>query len=311
MTVVVTAEDPAGADALALVAELSAVLTAITGASGQASFDVADVRGPRACFALARDAHGRALGCGALRRWTTTPPRSSACSRARARAASAARCCASWSTRRRASATRGLRLSTRRVNERAVAFYERHGYRRIAGYGRYAGSEVSVCFEKRIADECRALLLAAIRGYKRHLSPHKGFGCAYRVHGAAPAARRWACARSRATAPGAAWACCACASRNAAWWPRSGAPGRFTPRGAGRLRRLRRAVRAPASTLACDACSWARPASRQLPRLGDWRLRRLRLWGRRTRPQSRQAPPAAPVAASPAAASAGRPGRRA
>ncbi len=44
-----------------------------------------------------------------------------------------------------------VRLSTRRVNERAVRFYERHGYRRIAGYGRYAGSDVSVCFEKRIA----------------------------------------------------------------------------------------------------------------------------------------------------------------
>ena len=28
----------------------------------------------------------------------------------------------------------------------------------------------------------RALLLAAIRGYRRHLSPRKGFACAYRVH---------------------------------------------------------------------------------------------------------------------------------
>ena len=28
----------------------------------------------------------------------------------------------------------------------------------------------------------RTLLLAAIRGYKRHLSPRKGFACAYRVH---------------------------------------------------------------------------------------------------------------------------------
>lgn len=28
----------------------------------------------------------------------------------------------------------------------------------------------------------RKLLLAAIRGYRRHLSPRKGFACAYRVH---------------------------------------------------------------------------------------------------------------------------------
>ena len=28
----------------------------------------------------------------------------------------------------------------------------------------------------------RTLLLAAIHGYRRHVSPHKGFACAYRVH---------------------------------------------------------------------------------------------------------------------------------
>ena len=148
--VAVSAEDPAGADALALVAELSAALTAITGDGGQASFDPADVRGPRACFALARDARGRALGCGALR------PQD-------ADAAEVKRMFARPGTRGVGSAVlrfledeavrhgyAALRLSTRRVNERAVAFYERHGYRRIPGYGRYAGSEVSVCFEKRL-----------------------------------------------------------------------------------------------------------------------------------------------------------------
>ena len=56
MTVTVDAEDPSSRDACALIAELSAALTAITGASGQASFDVADVRVARARFAIARDA---------------------------------------------------------------------------------------------------------------------------------------------------------------------------------------------------------------------------------------------------------------
>jgi GNAT superfamily N-acetyltransferase len=148
LTVTVRAEDPAGADALVLVAELSAVLTAITGASGQASFDVSDVQGPRACFALARDAQGRALGCGALRPLAGDT-------------AEVKRMFARPGTRRVGSAVLRfledqaarwgyavLRLSTRHINGRAVAFYERHGYRRIPGYGRYAGSEVSVCFEK-------------------------------------------------------------------------------------------------------------------------------------------------------------------
>ena len=148
LSIAVSAEDPAGADALALVAELSAALTAITGAGGQASFDVSDVRGPRACFALARDAHGRALGCGALRpmeadvaevkRMFARPgTRGVGSAVLRFLEGEAARC-----------GYVALRLSTRRVNERAVAFYERHGYRRIPGYGRYAGSEASVCFEK-------------------------------------------------------------------------------------------------------------------------------------------------------------------
>ena len=151
MTVRVAIEDPAGADAQALMIELSDTLTAITGASGQASFDAGDVRVARACFALARDADGRALGCGALRPLG-------------ADRAEIKRMFARPGTRGVGSAVlhfleqeaarfgyAATRLSTRRVNERAVAFYERHGYRRIAGYGRYADSEVSVCFEKVLA----------------------------------------------------------------------------------------------------------------------------------------------------------------
>ncbi len=148
LTISVSAEDPAGTDAIALVAELSAVLTAITGASGQASFDVSDVRGSRACFALARDAHGRALGCGALR-----PLDADSAEVKRMFARPGTRGVGSAVLRfLEAEAARlgyvALRLSTRHVNQRAVAFYERQGYRRIPGYGRYAGSEVSACFEK-------------------------------------------------------------------------------------------------------------------------------------------------------------------
>jgi GNAT superfamily N-acetyltransferase len=42
-------------------------------------------------------------------------------------------------------------LETRRVNARAVAFYERRGYAPIANYGRYAGNEAAVCFGKPLA----------------------------------------------------------------------------------------------------------------------------------------------------------------
>jgi len=151
MTIRVSRTDPGSADALALVAELSAALTTITGASGQASFDVSDVRVPRACFAVARDAAGRAVGCGALR---PLDGDAGEVKRMYARPGTRGVGAAVLAFLEREAADLGygrLRLSTRRVNERAVAFYERHGYARIAGYGRYAGSTASVCFEKRIA----------------------------------------------------------------------------------------------------------------------------------------------------------------
>lgn len=59
--------DPDHGDARGLIAALSQRLAAITGSSGQASFDADDVRGPGAAFLLARDEEGRAIGCGALR----------------------------------------------------------------------------------------------------------------------------------------------------------------------------------------------------------------------------------------------------
>jgi GNAT superfamily N-acetyltransferase len=148
MTAVVASEDPTGADAIALLAELSAVLTAITGASGQASFDVSDVRVARACFAVARGAQGQPLGCGALR-----PLDHDAAEIKRMFARPGTRGVGGAVLRflEQEAARQGyavVRLSTRRVNERAVAFYVRQGYRPIGGYGRYAGSDVSACFEK-------------------------------------------------------------------------------------------------------------------------------------------------------------------
>ena len=147
----VALEDPAGADALALVVELSAVLEALTGSTGQASFDPDDVRLARAGFALARDAQGRAVGCGALRPMADG---GAELKRMFARPGTRGVGVALLQFLERQAADWGyaaLRLSTRRVNERAVAFYLRHGYRPIAGYGRYADSDVSLCLEKRIA----------------------------------------------------------------------------------------------------------------------------------------------------------------
>jgi ribosomal protein S18 acetylase RimI-like enzyme len=43
---------------------------------------------------------------------------------------------------------RAVWLETRRVNVRAVAFYEKHGYRVIPNFGKYAGRPDAVCLGK-------------------------------------------------------------------------------------------------------------------------------------------------------------------
>ena len=155
MTVTVAAEDPSSRDACALIVELSAALTAITGASGQASFDVADVRVARARFAIARDAAGRALGCGALRPFEAPMAGVGEIKRMFARPGTRGVGSAVLNFLEQQATRLGytaLRLETRRVNERAVTFYERHGYRRIANYGRYVGNDAAVCLEKVLAE---------------------------------------------------------------------------------------------------------------------------------------------------------------
>lgn len=55
--------------------------------------------------------------------------------------------------RARADGYAAVKLETRRVNSRAVAFYERSGYARIAPYGRYIGRADAVCFGKSLQEE--------------------------------------------------------------------------------------------------------------------------------------------------------------
>jgi GNAT superfamily N-acetyltransferase len=101
-------------------------------------------------FLLARDAQGRAVGCGALRelreglgevkRMYVVPERRRSGIAAAALAALEAH-----------AVTRGwthLRLETGTLQPDAIAFYERHGYRRIENYGPYVGEPLSVCYER-------------------------------------------------------------------------------------------------------------------------------------------------------------------
>jgi ribosomal protein S18 acetylase RimI-like enzyme len=141
--------DPASLEALALIAELDAALQAITGDSGASSFDPEDVRGPQAVFVIARDAHGKAVGCGALR---PLLPGVAELKRMYARPGSGAgrQLLAALESHALALGYEEIRLSTRSVNARAVDFYRRHGYAEAPAWGKYVGSAVSVCLGRRL-----------------------------------------------------------------------------------------------------------------------------------------------------------------
>lgn len=147
--IVCSPADPDGVDARALIAELDAALAAITGDSGASSFDAADVRGPGAVFLVAWAADRTAVGCGALR---PLADGMAELKRMFARPGTGAgrALLAALEAQATAMGYRAIHLSTRRVNVRAVDFYRRHGYADVAPWGKYAGSERSVCLGREL-----------------------------------------------------------------------------------------------------------------------------------------------------------------
>lgn len=148
--ITISVEDPRSPEACTLLENLSEALRAITGDTGNSSFDANDVRLENARFVVARDAHGQPVGCGAFR-----PMRDGVAEvkRMYARTGTAGVGAAILSFLEAEASKLGyaaLHLETRLVNARAVVFYERHGYARIPNYGKYAGNAQAVCFEKRL-----------------------------------------------------------------------------------------------------------------------------------------------------------------
>ncbi len=149
-SIIITPTDPYTAEAQELIAELSAALETITGNSGRHSFQPSDVCVPRAIFVVARDRDGTLVGCGAFRPMTATVAE---VKRMYARVKTQGVGSAVLRYLETAAVTMdytAFRLETRLVNQKAVAFYERHGYRRIPNYGHYIGHPESVCFEKEL-----------------------------------------------------------------------------------------------------------------------------------------------------------------
>jgi GNAT superfamily N-acetyltransferase len=101
-------------------------------------------------FVVAVTADGRAIGCGALRRldagsaevkrmYVEPASRGSGVAAALLRSLEEAARARGWTT---------LRLETGPAQPEAIRFYEREGYRPIPLYGVYAGSDLSLCYER-------------------------------------------------------------------------------------------------------------------------------------------------------------------
>ncbi len=140
--------DPESAEAQQLLAGLSQTLQQITGSSGTASFDVNDVKVEGACFAVGRLVSGAPVACGALR---PLQPGVAELKRMFALPGTKGAGSAVLAFLEQKASEFGydqVWLETRKVNQRAVAFYERHGYRPIPNFGRYVGKDEAICLGK-------------------------------------------------------------------------------------------------------------------------------------------------------------------
>lgn len=141
-----TPSDPA---ALGLLGELNLRLATLTGSSGEASFSAEDAAQPKSAFLLATT-DGVAEACGALRRVDEQTCEVKRMYVRRGRAGLGTLMLAELERRAAAFGYSRIVLETRKVNTVAVSFYLKHHYKVIPNYGKYAGNELAICFEKQL-----------------------------------------------------------------------------------------------------------------------------------------------------------------
>ena len=146
---VTLALDDAGGDtAQQLIHELCAELSQRYG-SPPSPFSPSDASAPRTAFLVAR-LGTRPVGCGAIRRIddTVAEIKRMYVAPAGRRRGIARRILAELERRAAEFGYRAVRLETGIHQHEAIGLYESSGYRRIAAFGHYIGSAISVCYEK-------------------------------------------------------------------------------------------------------------------------------------------------------------------
>lgn len=139
-------ENPESGDATSLLTELSQKLAEITGNDGKASFDISEMLAPRSLFVVAKNKNEKAVGCGAIR---PVSVKVAEIKRMYSKEKGAGAAILNYlETKAFEFGYKEVRLETRRVNEYAVNFYLRNGFRQIPNYGKYADRPDAVCFSK-------------------------------------------------------------------------------------------------------------------------------------------------------------------
>ena len=135
--------------AIELISELNHSLAAITGCSGENSFDIKDMQEDQAAFVIGY-INGVPMGCGAIRKLSDGIAEMK---RVYARpnhfglAHKIVRCLEEKAID---NGFQKLVLETRKVNEHAVSFYLSCGYSLIPNYGKYIQRRDAICFGKEL-----------------------------------------------------------------------------------------------------------------------------------------------------------------
>lgn len=134
-------------DARILIDELSDELQKITGNSGRASFHDADIHNPRSLFVVAME-EDIAVGCGAFRELSDNTAEVKRMYSRKKSVGVGGRILTYLEEQGKELGYSRFVLETRKCNEKAVSFYQRHGYKVIKNYGKYVEMPEAVCFEK-------------------------------------------------------------------------------------------------------------------------------------------------------------------
>lgn len=138
-----------------LIDELSQCLARLTGDSGRQNAKPASLEGTGCVFVLAYNAAGQAVACGGLRPLPEQGVASAEIKRMYAQASSPGAGTAVLLYLEQQARTLGyqeLCLETRKVNHKALRFYEKHGYTAISNYGVYRDNPQAACLAKPLRD---------------------------------------------------------------------------------------------------------------------------------------------------------------